>query len=115
MATSIALSKKDWSEKHQRVKKRNKLHERYNLILDAYDKKALKMIVNNFLHEETTLTLSQFKNNIVSVVQLEGSFTDYIMNYLNENKSRLRLESWWSYKSQITKLLKFKKKYLLPT
>ena len=32
------------------------------------------------------------------------------MNYLNENKARLRAESWWSYKSQITKLLKFKKK-----
>lgn len=109
IATSVALSEKDWSESHQRVKRRNKLHERYNLILDAYDKKALKMIVNNFVHEETPLTLRQFKDYILSSGQVEGSFTDYIMHHLNENKSRLRLESWWSYKSQITKMLKFKK------
>lgn len=109
IATSVVLSEKDWSESHQRVKKRNKLHERYNSILDAYDKKVLKLIVNHLIHEETPLTLRQLKDHTLSVGQSEDSFTDYILNYLNENKSRLRLESWWSYKSQITKLLKFKK------
>jgi site-specific recombinase XerD len=109
IATSVVLSEKDWSESLQRVKRRNKLHERHNSILDAYDKKALKYLINNFIDEETTLTLSQFKDHILSTGQVDGSFTDYILNYLNENKSRLRLESWWSYKSQITKLLKFKK------
>jgi site-specific recombinase XerD len=109
IATSVTLPEKDWSKSLQRVKRRNKLHKRYNLILDAYDKKALKMIVNNLVHEEIPLTLTQFKNHILSAGQVEGSFTDYIMHHLNENKSRLRLESWWSYKSQITKLLKFKK------
>ncbi|MGQ7855530.1 tyrosine-type recombinase/integrase [Pedobacter sp. WC2501] len=112
IATSIALCEQDWSLRYQRVKKRNKLHERYNTILDAYDKKALKLIVNNFVNDEAPLTLRQFKDHITSAGQAEGSFTDYILSYLNDNKPRLRLESWWSYKSQITKLLKFKKKVL---
>jgi site-specific recombinase XerD len=109
IATSVALSEKDWSVSRQRVKKRNRNCERYNMILDAYDKKALKLLVNNFVHDNTPLNLSQFKEQVLSIAQPDGSFTDYIMKYLNENKSRLRLESWWSYKSQITKLLKFKR------
>ena len=109
IATSVAISKKDWSVNIQRVKRSHKLHERYNALIDAYDKKAMKLLVNNFLHDEVLLTLQQFKNQLVSKEQAEGSFTDYILSYLNENKPRLRLESWWSYKSQVTKLLKFKK------
>ncbi len=109
IATSVALSEKDWSVKVQRVKRRHRLHERYNSILEAYDKKALKFLINNFVHDEAPLTLLQFKEHIVSAGRADGSFTDYIFHYLTENKSRLRLESWWSYKSQITKLLKFKK------
>jgi site-specific recombinase XerD len=109
IATSVVLSQKDWSESKQRVKRRHKLFERYNSILDAYDKKALKFLVNNFVNDEAPLTLLQFKGHIISAGYVDGSFTDYIFHYLNENKSRLRRESWWSYKSQITKLLKFKK------
>lgn len=109
VSTSIAIPEKDWSIVCQRVKRKNRLHERYNSILDAYDKKALKLILNNFVYEETLLTLCQFKDKLLSVGQVDGCFTDYILNYLNENKARLRTESWWSYKSQITKLLKFKK------
>lgn len=110
IATSVAIPKEDWSETTQRVKRKNKLHEKYNDILEAFDKKALKCILQNFVHNETPLTLSQFKDYILSKGGTEESFTDYILNYLNENKSRLRLESWWSYKSQITKLQKFSKK-----
>jgi site-specific recombinase XerD len=108
MATSVALPRADWSVVKQRVKKRNASHERYNSILEAFDKKALKFLLNNFVHEETPLTLGQFKDYMLSIGESGGSFTDYILNYLNENKPRLRPESWWSYKSQITKVLKFK-------
>lgn len=110
IATSVALPEKDWSANLQRVKRRHRLHERYNSILDAYDKKALKLLLNSFVHDESPMTLVQFKDHILSSAHADGSFTDYILHYLNENKARLRLESWWSYKSQITKLLKFKKK-----
>ena len=109
IATSVTLPKEDWSETKQRVKKRNKSHEKYNAILDAFEKKALKCVLNNFVHEDTPLTLRQFKDYMLSIGQSGESFTDYILHYLNENKARLRLESWWSYKSQITKLLKFRK------
>jgi site-specific recombinase XerD len=109
IATSVILSEKDWSDSRQRVKRRNKFHERYNSIIEAYDKKALKFLLNNFINDETPVTLGQFKDHILSVGYIEGSFTDYIMSYLNDNKARLRIESWWSYRSQITKLLKFKK------
>ena len=109
MATSVVLSKNDWSEIKQRVKRRHTFHERYNSILEAFDKKALKLLLSNFVHEETPLTLRQFKDHMLSAGHSGESFTDYIMNYLHVNKPRLRLESWWSYKSQITKLLKFKK------
>ncbi len=112
IATAVTLADRDWSATRQRVKKSNKLHERHNAIIDAYDKKALKLLINNFVHDETPLTLRQFKDKILSTHQTDGSFTDYILNYLNENKARLRIESWWSYKSQITKLLKFKKEIL---
>ncbi len=107
IATSVAVQKDDWSEVKQRVKRKNKTHEKHNLILDAFDKKALKYILNNFVHSETQLTLRQFKDYMLSEGFSGESFTDYILNYLNESKPRLKLESWWSYKSQITKLLKF--------
>ena len=109
IATSITIVEGDWSETKQRVKRRNKLNEKHNMILEAFEKKALKCILDNFVYEETPLTLRQFKDYMLSIGQTENSFTDYILNYLNENKSRLRSESWWSYKSQITKLLKFRK------
>lgn len=109
IATSVVLLKEDWSEKKQRVKRRNLAHEKYNAILEAFEKKALKIILNNFVHENTPLTLGQFKDYMHSAGQSEESFTNYILHYLNENKARLKLESWWSYKSQITKMLKFKK------
>jgi len=109
IATSVVLSTEDWSETKQRVKKRNRSYEKYNAILDAFDKKALKLVLNNFIHEDTPLTLRQFKDHMLSKGQSGESFTDYILNHLNENKARLRLESWWSYKSQITKMLKFRK------
>jgi site-specific recombinase XerD len=108
MATSVVLPKDDWSESKQRVKRRNSACEKHNSILEAFDRKALKFLLNNFVHDETPLTLKQFKDYMVSAGHSGESFTDYIMNYLNTNKPRLRLESWWSYKSQITKLLKFK-------
>lgn len=109
IATSVVLCEKDWSSSRQRVKKTNKYHERYNTILEAYDKKALKLLLNNFIYEDIPLNLPQFKDQILSNSRSDGSFTDYILYYLNENKPRLSIESWWSYKSQITKLLKFKK------
>src|SRR5688572_14055109 len=109
MATSVVLSKGDWSEVKQRVKRKHTFHEKYNSILEAFDKKALKFLLNNFVHDETPLTLKQFKDFMLSAGHSGESFTDYILNYLNDNKPRLRLESWWSYKSQVTKLLKFKK------
>ena len=108
IATSVTLTIKDWSVTLQRVKRSNKFHERNNAILEAYDKKALKVLVNNLIHDETPLTLRQFKDHILSNGHSEGCFTDYILDYLNQNKARLRIESWWSYKSQITKLLKFR-------
>jgi site-specific recombinase XerD len=109
IATSVVLPKEDWSETKQRVKRRNRSHEKYNAILEAFEKKALKCILNNFLHEETPITLTQFKDYMLSLGQSGESFTEYMFAYLNENKPRLRLESWWSYKSQVTKLLKFRK------
>lgn len=109
IATSVTIVEGDWSETKQRVKRRNKSNEKYNMILEAFEKKALKCILDNFVYEETPLTLRQFKEYMLSVGQSGNSFTDYILNYLNDNKSRLRPESWWSYKSQITKLLKFRK------
>lgn len=109
IATGITIPANDWAESKQRVKKRNKKYDEYNSILEAFDKKALKGILTNFIHDETPLTLSQFKDYMLSVGQGQDSFTDYILNYLEENKTRLRPESWWSYKSQVTKMLKFKK------
>jgi len=109
IATSVTLLYKDWSINRQRVKKANKLHERYNTILDAYDKKALKLLVNNFVNDEYPISLRQFKDHILSAGQSDDSFTDYILHHLKENRTRLRSESWYSYKSQVTKLLKFKK------
>ena len=109
IATSVTIPTMDWAEKKQRVKKRNKSHEKYNNILDAFDKKSLKYILDNFIYNNTPLTLRQFRDYMLSIGLTGESFTNYILNYLNESKSRLRPESWWSYKSQITKMLKFRK------
>lgn len=86
------------------------MHVKYNAILDAFDKKALKFVLDNFVHDDTPATLNQFKDHMLSIGKSGESFTDYILNYLNQNKPRLKIETWWSYKSQITKLLRFKKK-----
>ena len=69
IATSVTISEKDWSKVHQRVKRRNKLHERYNSILEAFEKKTLKLILYNFVHEETPLTLRQLKDKILLPVR----------------------------------------------
>jgi len=109
IATAITISDNEWSKQKQRVKKNNASCDKYNSILEAYEKKALKLILNNFVNEENPLTLTQFKNSMLSIGQSDGSFTDYLLSYLSENKARFKLETWWSYKSQVTKLLKFRK------
>jgi len=108
LATTVHIPITDWSDTKQRVKKKNKQSQRYNTILEAFDKKALKCILDNFVNEDTPLTLQQFKDYMLSKGCTAESFTDYILHYLHTNKSRLRPESWWSYKSQITKMIKYK-------
>lgn len=107
VSTSVTIKPDNWSITKQRVKRNHKEHQKYNQILDAFDKKALKYILNNFVNGDGAVTLKQFKEHLYSTTCKEGSFTDFILKYLEENKSRLRGESWWSYKSQISKMLKF--------
>lgn len=111
-ATTVAIPLRDWSLRNQRVKILNKNYEKYNMILDAIDKKSVKLLVNNFLNEEYPLTLVQFKERLIASNHSsnEESFTDYILEYLEENKVKFKAETWFGYKSQITKILKFKKR-----
>lgn len=53
----------------------------------------------------------QFKDRLLSINHNSAgkSFTDYILNYLEENKVKFKVETWFGYKSQISKILKFKK------
>jgi len=110
IATPVTIPLRDWSLRNQRVKSQNNYHEKYNMILDAVDKKCIKLLVDNFLNEEYPLSLVQFKDRLLSLNHNseEQSFTDYIVGYLEENKSKFKLETWFGYKSQISKLLKFK-------
>ncbi len=112
MSTSVAIPLRDWSLRNQRVKILNKKHDRYNLILDAFDKKAIKLLVNNFVNDEFPLSLIQFKDRLLSINHLtsEESFADYILSYLEDHKGKYKIETWWGYKSQVTKLIKFKGK-----
>ena len=111
-ATTVAIPLRDWSLRNQRVKILNKNYEKYNMILDAIDKKSVKLLVNNFLNEEYPLTLAQFKERLIASnhTSNEESFTDYILEYLDENKVKFKAETWFGYKSQISKILKFKKR-----
>ncbi|MEG0927170.1 site-specific integrase [Chryseobacterium sp.] len=113
-ATPVAIPLRDWSLRNQRVKSQNNHHERYNMILDAIDKKSIKLLVDNFLNEEYPLSLTQFKDRLlaINVYSAEHSFTDYILGYLEENKTKFKIETWFGYKSQISKMLKFKKEIL---
>ncbi|MDM1086411.1 site-specific integrase [Myroides odoratimimus] len=112
--TPVAIPLRDWSLRNQRVKSQNKHHERYNMILDAIDKKSIKLLVDNFLNEEYPLSLGQFKDRLLALnhYSVEQSFTDYILGYLEENKTKFKIETWFGYKSQISKILKFKKEIL---
>ncbi|WP_347067482.1 site-specific integrase [Flavobacterium sp. WV_118_3] len=113
-ATPVTIPLRDWSLRNQRVKSQNNYHERYNMILDAIDKKSIKLLVNNFLNEEYPLSLVQFKDRLLALnhYSVEQSFTDYILGYLEENKTKFKTETWFGYKSQISKMLKFKKEIL---
>ncbi|MGJ1434048.1 site-specific integrase [Sphingobacterium spiritivorum] len=113
-ATPVAIPLRDWSLRNQRVKSQNNHHERYNMILDAIDKKSIKLLVDNFLNEEYPLSLIQFKDRLLALnhYSVEQSFTDYILGYLEENKTKFKIETWFGYKSQISKMLKFKKEIL---
>ncbi|WP_447951131.1 site-specific integrase [Chryseobacterium koreense] len=113
-ATPVAIPLRDWSLRNQRVKSQNKHHERYNMILDAIDKKSIKLLVDNFLNEEYPLSLAQFKDRLLSInhYSAEQSFTEYILGYLEENKTKFKIETWFGYKSQISKMLKFRKEIL---
>lgn len=112
IATTVAIPLRDWSLRNQRVKILNKNYEKYNMILDAIDKKSVKLLVNSFLNEEYPLTLVQFKERLIASNHSsnEESFTDYILEYLEENKVKFKAETWFGYKSQISKILKFKKR-----
>lgn len=112
--TPVAIPLRDWSLRNQRVKSQNNYHERYNMILDAIDKKSIKLLVDNFLNEEYPLSLVQFKDRLLALnhYSLEQSFTDYILGYLEENKTKFKIETWFGYKSQISKMIKFKKEIL---
>ena len=110
-ATSVTIPLRDWSLRNQRVKIQNKNHERHNMVLEAMDKKSIRLIVNNFINDDFPLTLTQFKERLLGLNQyiIEKSFTDYIMGYLEENKIKFKAETWFGYKSQISKMIKFKK------
>ncbi|MCL1665453.1 site-specific integrase [Elizabethkingia ursingii] len=113
-ATPVTIPLRDWSLRNQRVKSQNNYHERYNMILDAIDKKSIKLLVDNFLNEEYPLSLVQFKDRLLALnhYSIKQSFTDYILGYLDENKTKFKIETWFGYKSQISKMLKFKKEIL---
>ena len=113
-ATPVTIPLRDWSLRNQRVKSQNNYHERYNIILDAIDKKSIKLLVDNFLNEEYPLSLAQFKDRLLALnhYSVEQNFTDYILGYLEENKTKFKIETWFGYKSQISKMLKFKKEIL---
>lgn len=109
LATSIAIPKRDWSVRQQRVKKGNNTAEKHNLILDAMDKKAVRILVNNFLNDEPPLSLPQFKERLLGYDYIhEADFAGFIFSYLKEHKADLRRETWYSYKSQLSKIQKFK-------
>jgi site-specific recombinase XerD len=109
LATSVNIKQNDWSQKHQRVKKCNASHDKFNQILNAFDRKALKIILNNFLDDDGgRLTLKEFKNRMQNGSANQESFLEYMKCHLEENRTRLSIASYWSYKSQISKLKKFK-------
>lgn len=84
------------------------------MILDAIDKKSIRLLVDNFLNDEFPLSLMQFKDRLFAMNHnsSEHNFTDYILVYLEENKTKFKKETWFGYKSQISKMLKFKKEIL---
>lgn len=109
IATSVAVLPAHWDEKSQRVRRSNPAHEQFNSIIDLFEKKALKYILGNFIHGESAPTLSQFKAYMTDTATTPNDrFGDYILQYLNENRTRLSASCFESYKSQVTKLLKFK-------
>ena len=56
-ATPVTIPIRDWSLRNQRVKSQNIQHEKYNMILDAIDKKSIRLLVDNFLNDEFPLSL----------------------------------------------------------
>jgi site-specific recombinase XerC len=58
---------------------------------------------------DSTLYGQQFSEFMHVQQPISNSFVDFILSYLNDNSSRLRPETWSGYKSQISKMLKFKK------
>ena len=110
IATSVAIAAAHWDEKTQRVRRSNAAHQKHNTIIDLFDKKALKYILDHFIHGEASPTLTQFKAYMTgTTAPATDCFTDYILHYLHEHRSRLSASCFESYKSQITKLLKFRK------
>jgi len=114
IATPVNIPMRDWSLRSQRVKSQNNQHAKYNMILDAIDKKSIKLLVDNFLNEEYPLSLVQFKDRLLGLNHnlTEQSFNNYILSYLEEHRTKFKSETWFGYKSQISKLLKFKKEIL---
>lgn len=108
IATQIVVKASDWSIFKQRIKSSNKNHSKYNEILNAYDKRAMKCILTHYVNNITPLSLYSFKNYMSAEKQYYMNFTDYILNYLQTNQPHLSSESFRTYKSQVSKLLKFK-------
>jgi site-specific recombinase XerD len=106
LSLRIYVKIKDWSFARGLVKKSDKNHVRKNRLIIKFKNKIENIIDDAFLND-VCLTFDDFKSQLFNKEYNDSSFYDFVTDGLQQKK--LANETSRTYKSQITKLKKYRK------
>ena len=102
----IYVKAKDWSFSKNMVKKSDTMQIRKNMLIRKY-KNKIEGIIDDAFFNDRILTYDDFKRKLFNKEYNDASFYDFVEDELK--KKRFSNETAKTYKSQITKIKKFKK------
>ena len=109
----ISTKEKYWDSKKKRVKKADIMHQMKNQIIDAFDQKAQKTILE-YIVKDQALTLLKFIEALNK--NYNGAYTsffDYAIIISKRKQQELTKNTYNNYQFQYNKLEEFKKDFAL--
>ena len=103
----ISLKEDQWDPEKEAVVN-HKMSKELNKMVDSVKLKAQTVITNYFIKDKE-LSFEDFKAELFKRSKAVN-FSEYMMEYLEQNKQSIASETYRTYKSQVTKILQFRKR-----